>query len=71
MELKKLPSNSETLLLELVQAQNPTQALDARYVGLSARGKDELNGIVRELIQYGYINVKWADNIPYIVTLDN
>ena len=52
MELKKLPSNSETLLLELVQAQNPTQALDARYVGLSARGKDELNGIVRELIQY-------------------
>lgn len=31
----------------------------------------EPNGIVRELIQYGYINVKWADNIPYIVTLDN
>lgn len=71
MGFNKLPLNSENILLELVQSQNPTQALSAHYIGLSAKKKDELGGIVRELTKYGYINVKWADNIPYIVTLNN
>ncbi len=71
MGFNKLPSNSEDILLELVQAKNPTQALSAHYAEFSVKKQDELNGIVRELIKYGYINVKWADNIPYIVTLNN
>ena len=33
----KLPSNSEKILLELAQAENPAHALDAQYEGCSVR----------------------------------
>lgn len=71
MGFNKLPSSLEDILLELVQAENPTQALSAHYVGLSVKKKVELDGTVRELTKYDYIKVKWADDIPYIVTLNN
>lgn len=67
----KLPFNSERILLELAQAENPTQSLNAHYEGATIQTKNELDGIVRELKEYGYINVKWADNMPWIVTLNN
>ena len=67
----KLPSNSEKILLELAQAENPTQALNAHYEGCSIRERSVLDGIVRELIECGYINVQWADDMPWIVTLNN
>ena len=67
----KLPSNSEQILLELAQAENPTQALNAHYEDISIQARNELDGIVRELKECGYINVKWADNMPWIVTLNN
>ncbi len=67
----KLPSNSEQILLDLAQAENPTQALNAHYEGRSMQEKRVLDGIVRELKEYGYISVKWADNMPWIVTLNN
>ena len=60
----KLPSNSEKILLELAQAENPTQALNAHYEGCSIREKSVLDGIVRELKECGYINVQWADDMP-------
>lgn len=71
MGFKKLPSNSEKMLLELVQAGNPTQELNARYEGVSIQEKQEIDGIVRELKELGYIDVKWADNKLWIVTLNN
>lgn len=71
MAFIKLPSNSERLLLELVRAENASQALQAKYEEISVKERDELDGIVRELKAYGYINAKWADNIPFIVTLSN
>lgn len=67
----KLPSNSERVLLELARSENPTQSINARYEGVSIQEKNELDGIVRELKECGYINVKWADNMPWIVTLNN
>ena len=67
----KLPSNSEKILLELAQAENPTQALNAYYEGCSIRERSVLDGIVRELKECGYINVQWADDMPWIVTLNN
>ena len=67
----KLPSNSEKILLELAQAENPTQALNAHYEGCSIRERSVLDGIVRELKECGYINVQWADDMPWIVTLNN
>ena len=45
----KLPSNSEKILLELAQAENPTQALNAHYEVCSIRERSVLDGIVREL----------------------
>ena len=67
----KLPSNSEKILLELVHTDNPTQALNAHYDSCSIQEKRVLDGIVRELKECGYINVKWADNMLWIVSLNN
>ena len=67
----KLPSNSEKILLELAQAENPTQALNMHYECCSAKERAELDGIVSELKESGYINVKWADNMPWIVMLNS
>lgn len=67
----KLPSNSEKILLELAHADNPTQALNAHYDSCSIQEKRVLDGIVRELKECGYIHVKWADNMPWIVSLNN
>lgn len=71
MMFNKLPSNSEKLLLELVQAQSASQVLQAKYEGITHKERDVLDGMVRELISFGYITAKWADNIPYIVNLSN
>ena len=71
MAFIKLPSNSEKILLELIRAENPTQTLNAHYESRSMQERRVLDGIVRELKECGYINVKWSDNMPLIVTLNN
>ena len=71
MDFRRLPSNSEGLLLKLVCSGNPTQVLRELYTGLSAQQEQELDGIIRELQGLGYIEVKWADNEPYFVILNN
>lgn len=67
----KLPSNSEKLLYELVQADNPTEVLCKKVKAATGKDEEELFGIIKELRQEGYIDVKWADDLPYIVTLNN
>ena len=69
--LTKLPSNSEKLLYELVQADNPTEVLCKKVKAATGKDEEELFGIIKELRQEGYIDVKWADDLPYIVTLNN
>lgn len=71
MDSRKLPSNSESLLLKLVDSENPTQALQTQYNGISEKQKQELDSVVRELKGLGYIDVKWADNEPCFVVLNN
>lgn len=71
MDFIKLPANSEKLLIELLQADNPVQMLCVRFEQASQRDDDELRGMLRELRERGYINVQWADNIPYYLTLNN
>ena len=63
MDFIKLPANSEKLLLELLQADNPVQMLGVRFEQASQRDDDELRGMLRELRERGYINVQWADNV--------
>lgn len=71
MGFNRLPSNSEQLLVELVQSENPTQVLLNRFEQASQKEDDELRSILRELRQYGYLDIKWADNVPYFVILNN
>ena len=71
MRFKKLPSNSEKILLELVKSENPAQTLCAQYEGISDQEEQVLDGIVRELAECGYIDIMWADNMPWNVTLNN
>ena len=67
----KLPSNSKKLLDEILAAKNPADMLRNRFKGLSSKEDEELRGIIRELKELGYIDVKWADNVPYYVTINN
>ena len=71
MDFKKLPSNSEKLLLEILCAENPVQVLCSRFENATQQEDDELRGIIRELRQEGYIDVKWANDVPYFVTFNN
>jgi len=71
MNFEKLPSNSKALLDALVGADNPTQELCKRWDSVIGTEMEELKGIISELRQLGYINVNYADNKPYIVTLTN
>lgn len=71
MSFYKLPSNSRKLLRELVESDNPTQTLSQKYQNASGKDKSVLRGIIKELSNTGYINVQWADNIPYIVSINN
>ena len=71
MGVKKLPLNSEKLLHKIVCADNPVQVLCRLFEKASPKEDDELRGIIRELQQEGYIDIKWADGVPYFVTLNN
>ena len=71
MDFKKLPLNSHKLLDEILQADNPSEMLCSKFKGLAHREDEELRGIIRELREEGYINVKWADNLPYWVSINN
>lgn len=71
MKFEKLPYNSMALLDALVSADNPTQELCKRWDRAVGKEMDELKGMISELRQLGYINVNYADNKPYRVTLTN
>ena len=68
---KKLPLNSKQLLDEILTAENPSDMLCKRFDGIPSKEDAELRGIIRELKELGYIDVKWADNVPYYVIINN
>ena len=49
MSIKKLPSNAEFILRELVKADNPSGYLKTLYDNSSKKEQDELSGIIAEL----------------------
>lgn len=71
MVFMKLSSNSKALLDALINADNPTQELCGRWDSADGAEMDELKGIISELRQLGYLNVQYADNKPYRVSLNN
>ena len=71
MRFKKLPKNAKRLLDEIIAADNPADMLAKRFDGLTNSEDTELRSIIRELREDGFINVRWADNVPYSVTINN
>lgn len=71
MEFRRLQTNSEKLLYELLRAENPVQVLCAHFENTTQQEDDELMGVIKELRQEGYIDVKWADNVPCFITFNN
>ena len=71
----KLPSNSEKLLDEIISSDNPTEMLANRFREYEEQQNfsedEELRGILDELIELGYIEIAWGDNIPYCIRLKN
>ena len=67
MTFKKLPQNSKHLLDEIIAADNPADMLAKRFDGSTNSEDAELRSIIRELREEGFINVRWADNVPYFV----
>ena len=69
---RKLPSNSKTLLSDLVASENPIAMLREKFSYSSSKEDIELRGLLRELIDEGYINIlSWADNLPYYLEINN
>lgn len=68
MSFKRLSRNSKQLLDEIMAADNPADMLAKRFDGLTNSEDAELRSIIRE---EGFINVQWADNVPYFVTINN
>lgn len=71
MEFRKLPANAEKLLREILQAENPTKMLCEKFEGISHQEYEILRAILRQLREEGYINIKWASNVPYRVIVNN
>ncbi len=71
MNFKKLPQNSKQLLDAILATDNPADMLAKRFKGLNNSEDAELRSIIRELREEGFINVQWADNVPYVVAINN
>ena len=69
--LQKLPSNSRKLLDEIISAENPVSLLCDKLKEASPQQYQELRRILRELQKKDYLEVLWANNKPYHVTVNN
>lgn len=71
MGFKKLSSNTEQLLDEIVNADNPVQYLSDRFDAATPEQDMELRNLIKDLREGGYISVQWGDNKPYRVIINN
>lgn len=68
---QKLPCNSQKLLEDILESDDPAQMLRNRFENCSRREDDELRGIMRELSEKGYIKTVWGSNVPSRVFINN
>ena len=71
MGFNKLLSNTRILLKEIIDAEKPADFLSSRLEKASVKEEQELRAMLRELKEKGYISIKWADNKPYDVIINN
>ena len=65
----KLPSNARKLLKEIILCSGDRSEMIKNK--FESAEQDELTGILGQLHGKGFINIFWADDIPYFVTLKN
>lgn len=70
MEHKRIYDNSDILLNDILQADNPTDMLSKCFEGISAREDEELRHLINKLQENGYITVNWANNKPYRIIIN-
>lgn len=63
----KLSKQSEKLLLDLIESDNPTQLLSDHFYDGNKCEDPEIMDAISELTEAKYIKVAWADDVPYIV----
>ncbi|MDR3765818.1 MAG: hypothetical protein Q3Y08_02120, partial [Butyricicoccus sp.] len=72
MNYQELSPQGETLLKEIIDLQASGQDNAAywskRFDGLSMQQDTLLRDTFRELKEYGYVHIQWADNIPYYLS---
>lgn len=67
--MKQLSYPAKHLLQEIVNSTNPTEYLSDRFSMSSTSQRDELRVLLKELKEGGYVNVMWADNIPWHIAV--
>jgi len=65
----KLPSNARKLLKEIILCSGDRSEMIKNK--FESADQDELTGILGQLDDKGFINIFWAEDIPYSVTLEN
>lgn len=71
MSFRKLPTNTAQLLDAIVESDNPAQYLSERFDSATPKEDMELRSLIHELREGGFISLKWADNKPYYVVVNN
>lgn len=71
MNYNKLSLKSKKMLYDVLKSENPVEMLEKRFKDISLKEEMELRSIIKELRKFGYINVNWADDIPYYITINN
>lgn len=71
MELIWLPSNSRKLLSEIVSADKPAALLREKFKNATVAEDMELRGILHELVEKGFLQINWGDDVPDCVIVNN
>lgn len=62
---RNYPKNSKDLLQQLLEQDNPEEYMKCLFKELDQKSDRRLRAMIRDLKEKGYINILWADNIPY------
>ena len=71
IKFSKLPTNTKALLQEIVESNAPVKLLQKRFESCSPKESDILRGVLRELVEMGFISIQWVNNVPKYIALNN
>lgn len=67
MSFEPVSTGARQILSEIVNAKKPTKYLCDKYDSIGKKEKEKLRAVLHELINQGYLRIKWANNKPYQV----